>query len=253
VPGPRGAIEVNVSKEMLNKLFDRIKDQWTKLGESEPYMSVLSTERFLMENIEKNIDEFRNSGKIEVKRLVDLAEKNNLYINYGNCLEFGCGVGRMTAHLSPLFNKVVGLDISSGNLSVAKKYIADLSLKNVEFKLLESLERSIGEEKIDVFISFMVLQHNPPPLQKFFLEKILKNLNPGGIFYFQTVVHAPSYAYSVEANFNYPDNTESEMHCLPISEIFKILNDNGLLVVDVIKDGGGNNHDSNSFFGIRPL
>ena len=104
-----------------------------------------------------------------------------------------------------------------------------------------------------MFISFIVLQHNPPPLQKFFLERILHSLSPGGIFFFQTVTHAPSYAYSAEANFRYPADTESEMHCLPISNVLKIIQESGLAIVDVIKDMGGHNHDSNSFFGFKPL
>jgi 2-polyprenyl-3-methyl-5-hydroxy-6-metoxy-1,4-benzoquinol methylase len=252
VPGSRNAIELNSSKEILEKLFYRIKSQWVKLGDDEPYVSVLSDEKFKRENIKNNLAEFQNSGKIEVSQLDNLCAKNNLNINYGNCLEFGCGVGRMSAHLAPKFKKVVGYDISPGNISIAKNYLMDLNIKNVELSLINSLEDLKFGEKADVFISMMVLQHNPPPLQKYFLEKILANLNPGGIFYFQTVTHAPSYGYTAEANFNYPPNTQSEMHCLPISEVFKIIQKNNLLVVDVIKDGGGYNHDSNSFLGIRP-
>lgn len=253
VPGVRGGIEVDVSQPILERLFSRIRDQWVKLGETEPYFSVLSTEKFLKAHIQQNLTEFQSSGEREVNYLLRLAEKNNLNINFGTCLELGCGVGRTTAYLSPKFNEVIAFDISPGNLSIAQRYLAELSRSNVKFQLIRSLEDFDYPDKIDVFISFMVLQHNPPPLQKFFLERIFRSLNPGGIFFFQTVTHAPSYRYSAEANFNYPADTESEMHCLPISDILRTVQKSGLLIIDVIKDGGGHNHDSNSFLGIRPL
>jgi 2-polyprenyl-3-methyl-5-hydroxy-6-metoxy-1,4-benzoquinol methylase len=252
VPGARGGVEVDVSMPVLEKLFSRIRDQWIKLGETEPYHSVLTTEKFRMKHIKQNLAEFQGSGELEVRRLLQLVEKNNLEINFGTCLELGCGVGRTTAYLAPKFEKVIAFDISPGNISLAESYLAELRAK-IGFRLMSSLEDFDYPEKIDVFISFMVLQHNPPPLQKFFLERIFNSLKPGGIFFFQTVTHAPSYQYSAEANFRYPAETESEMHCLPISNVFKIIEESGLSIVDVIKDGGGHNHDSNSFFGMRRL
>jgi 2-polyprenyl-3-methyl-5-hydroxy-6-metoxy-1,4-benzoquinol methylase len=250
IPGVPSSIEVDVPKDVLERLFQRIRNQWTSLGAREPYMSVLSAEKYLMKNIGDNLLEFKESGNLEVSRLSLLAEKNNLNLNRKTCLELGCGVGRMTAYLASSFEKVVAYDISPGNISIAKKYLADLGHSNVEFHLIESIDEFSGNKSADVFVSFMVLQHNPPPLQKYFLENILRNLNPGGVCYFQTVTHAPTYRYSAEANFSY--EAESEMHCLPMSNVLKIIQENQLVVVDVIKDGGGHNHDSNSFFGVKP-
>ena len=252
IPGASGGIEIDVNQQLLRLLFQRVRTQWINLGDTEPYVSVLSTEKFLMKNIDENLAEFQKSGEVEPSRLERLSAKNGVNINYRNCLELGCGVGRMTAHLASKFEKVIGYDISNGNLAIAKKYISDLKINNVDLYLIESLESFNIDEKIDAFLSFMVLQHNPPPLQKYFLERTLEKLRPGGVFYFQTVTHAPSYSYTVTGNFNYPTDTQSEMHCLPIAEIFRILHKNNLLVLDVIKDGGSDNHDSNSFFGIRP-
>jgi methylase of polypeptide subunit release factors len=123
VPGMRGGIEVDVSNAVLERLFSRVRDQWIKLGETEPYASVLSKEKFLMKHIGENLPEVQSSEELDVRRLLKLAEKNNLKVNFGTCLELGCGVGRTTAHLAPKFDKVIAFDISPGNLSIARNYL----------------------------------------------------------------------------------------------------------------------------------
>ena len=63
--GTRGRskrIEVNATDELLKQLFSRIRHQWQSLGQSEPYWSVLTDDRFRQDKIEEFREEFNQSG-----------------------------------------------------------------------------------------------------------------------------------------------------------------------------------------------
>lgn len=246
------SVEVNVSNEMKNKLFERIQNQWATVGRREPYASVLSQEKFMMKNIAENLVEFRNSGVDGIRKLNQLAKKNKVSINFKKCFELGCGVGRMTAHFAEHFESVTGADISPGNIKVCDDYLKELGNSNVELKLLTALTDLEQIENFDVFVSFIAIQHNPPPIQCYMLEKVLAKLNDGGIFLFQTLVHHPTYSYTAESNFSYPPNQDFEMHCLPMRTVLEIISLQNLTLLDVVKDRmGGYGVDSNTFFGIK--
>lgn len=246
------SIEVEVSNEMLERLFERIQGQWAKAGEQDPYASVLSHEKYTRENIAKNLDEFRDSGMDGIRQLTQLARKNNVTVNFKKCLELGCGVGRMTAHFAKNFEQLFGVDISPANLKICSEYLKELDITNVDLKLLTRLEELEALPNFDVFVSFIVIQHNPPPIQRYILEKVLSKLNPGGIFLFQTIVHHPTYTYTAESNFLYSPDLNFEMHCLPMRHVFQTINSCNLTLLDVVKDRmGGFGIDSNTFFGIK--
>jgi len=52
-------------------MFARIVEQWSALGESEPFWSVLSHDRFRVQNIEKTKAEFYVSGG-DTDQLIDI-------------------------------------------------------------------------------------------------------------------------------------------------------------------------------------
>ncbi len=250
--GNVGSIEVNVSKEVLFRLFERIQQQWMAVGEREPYASVLADGKYMMANIAENLTEFRSSGAMGIQQLQQLAVKNGVNLNYGSCLELGCGVGRLTGYLAHHFKTVTGIDISPGNLRVCAAYLNELGLHNTDLRLMKNLSELETLEGFDAFISFLVIQHNEPPIQKYMLDTVLAKLRPGGVFMFQTIVNAPGYAYSVEGNFNYKDVQGYEMHALPMQHILKIIQKHGLTLLDVLKDRqGGWSVDSYTFFGVN--
>jgi 2-polyprenyl-3-methyl-5-hydroxy-6-metoxy-1,4-benzoquinol methylase len=250
--------QVEMSEAEHASLFGRIQKQWTSYGESEPYASVLSSEQFLKENISENMHLLENSGNEVLRRLTVLAERNQVKITSGKCLELGCGVGRITKPLSKMFENVVAADISSSNLSVCKNYLNDANIQNVETLLLQSPEQIGQIEKIDVFVSIIVLQHNPPPVQYYLLDKILKNINSGGVAFFQTATFNPAYGYKVDYHLGMDTQAfESwSLHCLPMKYILQLLRRHGLEIIEVVEDGqsGGlqNRFHSHSFFAMKP-
>lgn len=251
-------IQVAMDSSEHQALFRRIQAQWTKYGESEPFASVLSDERFLNENIQQNMHILEASGNEVVRRLRVVAERNQVVITKGKCLELGCGVGRITEPLSHLFTHVVAADVSPGNLEVCKKHVHDAGARNVEALLLQSPEHISMVRGIDAFLSVIVLQHNPPPVQYFLLDSILGNINPGGVAFFQTATFNPGYAYQIGHHLGL--DTEAfeswSLHCLPMKHILQLFRKHGMDVLEVIEDGqtGGmhNRFHSHTFFAVKP-
>jgi 2-polyprenyl-3-methyl-5-hydroxy-6-metoxy-1,4-benzoquinol methylase len=249
--GDANNIEVNVSSATLNRLFDRIRQQWTVVGDSEPYVSVLADEKYSMATIDSTLVEFHETGLVGIQQLRQLAKKNSVAVNYGTCLELGCGVGRLTAHLAQSFQNIIAVDVSPGNMNVCRSYLQELGIQNVDLRLMKEIMELESMPEIDVFFSFIVIQHNPPPIQKYILDTLLSKVKPGGVFLFQTIVNAPGYEYSVEGNFQYKV-VGYEMHALPMQHVIQSIYSNGLTLLDVIKDRqGGWNIDSYTFFGCR--
>ena len=55
---PKIDIEVEVSPDKLAAMIHRIEQSWASLGATEPHWSVLTNEKFKVNEIGKNIDEF---------------------------------------------------------------------------------------------------------------------------------------------------------------------------------------------------
>lgn len=252
-PGNSKLIEVLKPYKEIEILFDRIKEQWVSIGDVEPYYSVSSHEKFLSKNLDSNLKEFHDSGKQGIGSLLGLCEKNAIQCPNGILFELGCGVGRSTQHFSPAFNLIHAWDVSSGNLRECEKNLGKIGVTNVHRKLIQNITDYDAIPLHDAFFSEIVIQHNPPPLQYYMLDKVLSKLKPGGVFYFQTITHHPSYYFTVENYLNWKHNQNFEMHALPMRWVIQVIRKNGLLLLDVLKDRhGGFGNDSNTFFGMRP-
>lgn len=250
-------IQVDISDEDHERLFLRIKNQWTDYGENEPYASVLSDEKFLMAKVHANMAEFNASGGDPVAWLALLAARNGISIPGGTCFELGCGVGRITKHLAGTFEKVLAADISPGNLAVCEKYLQEVGVENVQPMLLTHPHDVDALPGFDAFVSIIVLQHNPPPIQYYLLDKILGKISNGGVCLFQTATYNPGYSYSVDYQLGLgeDDFRRWSLHCLPMRFITKLLRKHGFDVCEVIQDkmagGLSSKFHSHTFFAVK--
>ena len=145
----------------------------------------------------KAVDAFFASGRATVSHLKNFLARNGRDLPKGHCLEFGCGTGRVTRHLAELFELVTGVDISPGNLKLAGEHMRNAGLANVSFKLLKSPEQLTSLPAYDFLFSTIVLQHNPPPLQNFILDKLFARLRPGGGAFVQIPTNTPGYNFKI--------------------------------------------------------
>jgi SAM-dependent methyltransferase len=231
-----GDVAVDVAPDMLAKLLARLSGQWKKLGESDPYWSVLTHDDFRLQGMDaRRLEEFYATGRASADLIELFEKKTESTVRRGVCLELGCGVGRITARLAEKFDRVLAVDISPGNLNICRRYMDKLGIKNVETVLLESPGQLAELGAFDFFYSVIVLQHNPPPIQKSLLENVLKNVRYGGGCLFQTCGSLRGYSFSPEAYLQTKEDV-MDIHCLPKPVVLRLLHENRLQVRDVEMD-----------------
>lgn len=220
---PRLDIDRASDPAMRQRLLDHIAKGWAHYGETDAHWSVLTDERFRSDKVQENIDAFNALGDLHVKRFLATLARNGVSLPPGgHCIELGCGVGRLTRWLAPHFRRVTGLDVSPGHLALAQTYVSQHAY-NVDFVQLNRFEQLEALPRAHAVFTFIVLQHNPPPVMEAILERIFDRLEPGGIAYFQLPTYIPGYRFDVKEYLrHYDGNLDMEMHALPQATVFEI-------------------------------
>lgn len=250
---PFRPIESTVEPGVLQALFTRTQEQWRRLGETEPHWSVLTHDAFRADRLDAAAEEaFYETGRGNAD-LIELFEaRADVHVGRGVCLELGCGVGRITRHLAAKFERVIAVDISPGNIAIARRQLADAGIGNVELVLLETIEAAAALPPFDVLYSMIAFQHNSPPVQAYLLDILLGKIRPGGGALFQVVSDLPEYAFSAADYLNSPDSV-MEIHALPQPQVLARLRANGLTIHEVAMDAWLDAYGSNTFFATKPL
>jgi len=251
---PANEIEYSATETQLNQCLQKIKAAWSHMGNTKPHFSVITNKQYLPDTLEENISSFWASGMIEA----ECVEKILLRYKIGSlfsrvCVEFGCGVGRVTMGLAKRFGVVHAYDISQGHLSLAEQRAQELRQNNCDFHLcsdrfLEALE------VCDVFYSRIVFQHNPPPVIVRLIENALRALKPNGIAIFQVPTYCVDYRFVLKEWLIVENELGMEMHCLPQHAIWEIIKNACCEVLEVREDDapGTSRFISNTFV-IRKL
>jgi SAM-dependent methyltransferase len=221
----------------LSACLTKIKDAWAHLGTVRPHFSVLTDQRFLPENLDGNIDTFWASGQGEVEGVLQiLARYGFKSFRDKNCVEYGCGVGRVTVPLAQKFRRVDGYDISSSHLVRAQHRADQVAARNVF--LHQCASTVLPElEKCDLFYSRIVFQHNPPPVIVELIRRALAALKPRGVAVFQVPTYIAGYQFRVKEYLATEHVLDMQMHCLPQKVVFDLVNEQGCSVLEVREDG----------------
>ena len=254
-------IELDATPEQLQAMRNHIEENWQRLGISDPHWSVVTHDQFRASNIDQNMELFYESGRNFVFGQFSATIQrcgiglSDLMFDDKICFELGCGVGRCTVWLSQIFKRILAADISASHLELARENANRFRRDNIYFAHLDSFS-TLGEKlpAFDVFVSVIVLQHNPPPLIDWLLRTILRNLRPGGIAYFQVPTYRINYSFKIK---DYLHHTlpigEIEMHVLPQHHVFQILHQNGCRALECREDGwtGIGDMISNSIVAVK--
>ncbi|MEP7044067.1 MAG: class I SAM-dependent methyltransferase [Dokdonella sp.] len=239
-PQPSGlepAMRINCPDraDLRARVFKHIAESWSHFGETEPYWSVLTTDEFRKDRLEENIEAFSEFGATDVNRFLATLKRNGLSIPAGaHCIELGCGVGRLTRWLAPHFAKITALDVSPGHLALAKENV-EKHARNVDFRQLRRVEDLQELPTAQVFFTFLVLQHNPPPVIEALLDGIFSRLAPGAIAYFHLQTYAPDYHFDLESYLaDHEGKITMEMHALPQKDVFRIAARHGMRTIEVL-------------------
>lgn len=225
-----------VDEDNRKRLFNHIQEAWQHLGDTEPYYSVLSSDEYMTRNIEVSKEDFYNSGESEVEKLIATLKRNHIDISsIKSCLEYGCGVGRVTKWLNKKIDRIVAIDISSSHLKLAKEVLGNE--ESINFRHMQDLSQLDKLENVDLVYSFIVLQHNPPPVIERIIEFLLKSLNTGGIAYFQVPTYRINYKFEIEKYLSKEGKKkEIEMHILPQKRVFELIYENNCQVLEILED-----------------
>lgn len=248
---PGQEIDVFVPVDTLDRLMMRTQRQWKKLGEEEPYWSVVVTERFRKARMNaETTKEILDSGATSANLIGHFESRTKTVLPRGSCFELGCGVGRVTYWLAKMFDKVVAADISPGNIALCRENLESRGVFNVEYMLVDRLSDYDEVAPFDVLFSVIVLQHNTPPIQRLILEKLLSRTSPRGGCLFQLPVYIPNYAFNADRHLATEDE-EIDMHALPMHAVLQELSRSGLRILDVVTDHWTGMPGSYTFFAAR--
>jgi SAM-dependent methyltransferase len=260
VPLARGEMEIELaaSPAELAQLIDRIREAWTHLGKVRPHHSVLTGDAYLPEALdEAAIERFYDSGKQELSSMIEaILERHGFAgLESKTCVEYGCGLGRVTLALASKCAAVHGYDISPNHLALAEKRAAETGAGNVRFHLCTADVIGKPLEPCDFFFSCIVFQHNPPPIMLAMLSASLQSLRVGGIAIFQLPTYGTGYSFRIQDYLAAPRNLEIEMHCLPQEAVFSLIAHENCKILEVREDdwvGDPGRWISNTFVVTRP-
>jgi len=244
-------VETEASAAQLEAMVRRTEAKWRRFGETEPHFSVLASDVFKADRIGETEEDFYDSGRQFLEELRGTAARCGVDLGHdGRCFELGAGVGRISVWLARQFKTVVAADISKPHLKIAQAAADRFKCPNIECLHVSSIAELVAAAPFDVFVSLIVLQHNPPPVIALLLRTMLGKLRPGGVAFFQVPTYRRNYRFRVKKYLAAPAvDEEFEMHLIPQVTLFRILRESGCEVLACHEDdAAGGNMISNRIF-----
>lgn len=167
--------------------LSKSKKHWEDMGDLDPYWAILTEPG--TKHGKWNLEKFFETGNDEISGLTREAESLGLPKHHEWALDFGCGVGRLTRALAPLFQNVVGIDISE---SMLRRAVALNPHKNCQFVHNVSDSLPFRSSQFDLIYTALVLQHVPSQESiRHYIAEFVRVLKPGGLLVMQVPNHVP--------------------------------------------------------------
>ncbi len=182
--------------------FRTLARNWEAFAQADPLFGVLSDPTKF--GSKWDLDEFFKSGSAHIDKWLRILAEHDATFARGACLDFGCGVGRLTIPLAQHFERTVGIDVSSSMIATARKY-ARLTDRVAFVRNPHPDLRQLHDATFDMVHSCLVLQHIPPPVTLHYIAEFLRVTKPGGLVMFQL----PAATISEEAlttRYTLPDD-----------------------------------------------
>lgn len=171
----------------------RQRRSWDEIAAVDPHWAVLSEPGLRNGGWERGTaaDEFRISGEREVEHVLAVAAAKGAPAERDAALDFGCGLGRLTAPLSERFGACTGVDISTE--MVQRSSVLHAGRTNCTFRVNADPDlRVFATESFDLVLAELVLQHMPSnKIALGYVREFLRVLKPGGVAIFQIPAAVP--------------------------------------------------------------
>jgi SAM-dependent methyltransferase len=254
---PKNLIQLRLSGQQRARVWQHVTQIWSRLGREDPYFSVMTSEQYRLGKMSPEaIERFYDSGQVDIRRIEGALSRHGRELpRDGVCIDYGCGLGRVTLWLARRCKRVIAVDVSAAHLQIAQRELAARGVSNVEFRLLRGRDDLRVLQGADLFHSVIVLQHNPPPIIADILHHALNGLKAGGAAFFQVPTYGLGYGWNYDL-FIARDVPAGgmEMHVVPQQVVFRLAAEAGCVPVEVLPDGcaGMPNWVSNTFLFAKP-
>jgi SAM-dependent methyltransferase len=237
--------------------LNRSRQHWEDMGDLDPYWAILTEAgtKYGKWDVEK----FFETGSHEIACLTSAAEKLGVPKQHDWALDFGCGVGRLTRAFAPLFQNVVGIDISQ---SMLRRAVALNPYKNCQFLLNDSDSLPFPSAKFDIIYTALVLQHVPSQESiRRYIAEFVRVLKPGGLLVMQLPNHVPlrrrlqarpriygwlrSAGLSEQVLYRRLGLHPIPMNFLPESDVISIIESGGGTTLQILADHRAGPHITN--------
>ncbi len=120
----------------------------------------------------------RHSFFQESKALMisDLMRRNFADSTNTTLLDVGCGVGALHPYISPLFDKIHGVDVSKESIVQAK-----IDNPSHNYQHYDGLTLPFADNSVDMTLAVCVMHHVPPQHWENFLAEKARVVRPGGM------------------------------------------------------------------------
>lgn len=155
---------------------------WEKWGATDPYFGVISREKYRATTISSaERGEFFATGRSHItETLAQLHARFGRTTPTHNCLDFGCGVGRLLIPLAQLSEHATGVDISASMLDEARKNCAESGITNITLAQSRDDNLSNLDGLFDLIHSDIVLPHIAWPRGRRIVRALAEHVAPGG-------------------------------------------------------------------------
>jgi 2-polyprenyl-3-methyl-5-hydroxy-6-metoxy-1,4-benzoquinol methylase len=159
-----------------------VRNTWERLARLDPYWAIVNRPDWRRNRTE--LGEFFANGRALIERQFTQVRAVFPEFPRGRALDFGCGVGRLSAALAAQFREVVGVDISARMIALARRHHAGVG--NLTFvRNTRSDLQAFAAGEFDLVYSLIALQHVPAPFIRSYLGEFARICRPGGILLFQ--------------------------------------------------------------------
>jgi SAM-dependent methyltransferase len=177
---------VKAQQRSAEHRLEELETSWEGLAEFDPFWAILSVPE--KKGRRWNKDDFFREGEIEIERLISKLRTIGGAQASGAALDFGCGAGRLSQPLAKYYDRVTGVDISTGMLALARRFNQYPSRVQYIHNNVDNLA-IFADGSVDLVYSNLVLQHMQPEYAINYIREFFRITKRGGFVVFQIPSH----------------------------------------------------------------